>query len=274
VLLAAVRQPLVTLATLVVFGLVLMALGAPWLAPFDPLEMHSDALFHAPGGGFVLGTDDFGRDVLSRIIWGARVSLPVAVFAIALGHGIGVAIGLVSGARGGQVDLLVQRVIDAMLAFPVLVLALAIVAAAGPSLVNVVLAIASVEVPRSARVIRTTALAVRDADFVQSARTLGASDTRVMLRHILPNCVPTLLVISTASLGQAIIVEASLSFLGLGIPPPQPSWGSMLAAAQSFSTRAPWMIIFPGLTISLAVYAFSILGDALRDALDPRLMRS
>jgi peptide/nickel transport system permease protein len=269
----ALRQPLVTLSAIAVIVLLLLAIGAPWLAPFDPVEMHSDALFHPPSPEYPLGTDDFGRDVLSRIMWGARVSLPVAFFAIAIGHALGVAIGLISGTRGGQLDLIIQRVIDAMLAFPVLVLALAIVASTGPSLLNVILAIAAVEVPRSARVIRLTTLTVREADFVQSARTLGARETRVMLRHILPNCVPTLLVISTASLGQAMIVEASLSYLGLGIPPPQPSWGGMLAAAQGFATKAPWLIVFPGLAISLAVYAFSVLGDALRDTLDPRLMR-
>ncbi len=259
------------LGTAIILGMVVMALAAPWIAPFDPLQMQTGPRFQAPSAAHWMGTDDFGRDVLSRVIWGARVSLPVALLAVGIGHTAGGLLGLMSGYLGGRVDLLLQRLLDAMMAFPVLVLALAIVAAAGPSLLNVVLAIAIVEIPRSARVIRAATLSIREMEFIEATRALGASGWRVVLLHVLPNCLPPYLIIATAGLGQAIIVEASLSFLGLGVPPPEPSWGGMLSgAAQSFATRAPWMVIFPGLMISVAVYSFNFVGDGLRDVLDPR----
>ncbi len=247
------------------------AIAGTWIVPFDPTAQHYDALLRAPGWPYLLGTDDFGRDVLSRLIAGSRVSLTVAVVAIGLGHTAGALLGLIGGYFGGWPDLWLQRLMDAMMAFPVLVLALSVVAVTGPSLTNVILAIAIVEVPRASRVTRSSALAVREHLFIESARAAGAGDARIIIRHVLPNCVPAYLVLATVGFGHAIIVEASLSFLGLGVPPPTPTWGGMLSgAAQKYAVQAPWMVIVPGLAISLMVYAFNLLGDTIRDVLDPR----
>lgn len=269
------RQPLALVAILVLIPMVLAAVSAPLTAPFDPQEQHYDARFQPPNATYWLGTDDFGRDLLSRVMWGARVSLSVAVLAVLAGHTVGALVGLVSGYFGSWIDLGLQRLMDALMAFPTLVLALAVVAATGPSLLNVVLAIAMVEIPRSSRVIRSAVLAIRSSAFIEAAEVTGARGIRVMLRHILPNCLAPYVVVATIGLAQAILVEASLSFLGLGVPPPEPTWGGMLSgAAQRYALRAPWMVLWPGLAICLVVYAFSLIGDMLRDEWDPRLRGS
>jgi peptide/nickel transport system permease protein len=268
---SAARQPLGVLALLLLIGIALAAVSAPWIVPFDPTEQHYDALLRPPGVPYLFGTDDFGRDVLSRLISGARVSLSVALLSIGIGHTFGALLGLIGGYFGGWPDLWVQRLMDAMMAFPVLVLALAVVAVTGPSLTNVTLAIAVVEIPRASRVIRSSTLAIREHLFIESARAVGAGHARIVFRHVLPSCVPAYLVLASVGLGHAIIVEASLSFLGLGVPPPAPTWGGMLSgSAQKYAVQAPWMVIAPGLAISLLVYAFNLLGDAMRDVMDPR----
>lgn len=252
--------------------LVLAALFAPFLAPYDPYEIRALEIFVPPGHKFWLGTDDFGRDVFSRIIYGARISLYVGLLSVGLGTTMGALIGLISGYWGGTIDDVLQRVMDSLLAFPSLILALAIVAALGQSTTNVIIAVAITTIPSSARVIRASVLSVRTHLYVEAGRALGAPETRLLFAHILPNCFAPYIVLATTALGNAILAEAALSFLGLGTPPPEPSWGTMLSGgAQSYVWQAPWMAIFPGVAISLAVYGFNLFGDALRDLLDPRL---
>jgi len=229
----------------------------------------------APGADFWLGTDNLGRDLYSRIVHGSRISLLVGLASTVVGTIIGGLIGLISGYAGGKTDLLSQRVMDIMQALPILVLALVLAAALGPSLPNAIVAISIPIVPRAARVIRASVLGIRELTYVESARALGARHVRIALRHILPNTMGPFIVLATAQLGGSILVEAALSFLGLGIPEPYPSWGRMLSiAAAEYAERAPWLVIWPGLAISLAVFGTNLLGDALRDTLDPRLRGS
>lgn len=268
-------KPLGAFGAVMILGMAALAVAAPVVAPFDPLEAHFADRFKGPSPAYLLGTDNFGRDLLSRIIWGARVSLVVGFGAVALGHTCGALVGLVSGYLGGTVDILFQRLVDAMMAFPRLIMALVIVAVIGPSLVNVILAIAIVDLPRTARILRASGLAVKQTQYVEAAVAVGASPVRIILLHVMPNCLAPYLIIATAGLGQAIVVEASLSFLGLGIPPPFPSWGGMLSGiGREYLQQAPWIAIFPGVAISLTVYGFNLLGDAIRDVWDPRLRRA
>jgi peptide/nickel transport system permease protein len=250
---------------------VLAAALADVVCRVSPLAVDSAHALAAPSAQHWMGTDSFGRDVWSRIIHGARISLAVGIGSTALGSSIGVMIGLASGYLSGWVDLVFQRIIDILQALPLLVLALVMTAALGPSLPNVIIAIAIPLIPTVARVIRANTLALRELPFVEAAKSIGMSETRIALRHVLPNTLAPLIVLATAQLGAAILTEASLSFLGLGIPEPYPSWGRMLSeSAAEYVRTAPWLVIFPGVAISLAVFGTNLLGDALRDILDPR----
>jgi peptide/nickel transport system permease protein len=266
------RRPLGAIGALIILLMVLLASSANWLAPYDPLETDYGAMLAAPNARHWLGTDAFGRDVLSRIIYGSRTALMVGLGASLLGASIGSLIGVASAYFGGRVDLVVQRIMDVFFAFPVIILALAVVAVLGTGAGNVILAIAAPMIPRCARVVRASALAVREMPYVDAARASGFGHRRIILRHMLPNVMAPILIMTTAFLGEAILLEASLSFLGLGVQEPVAAWGLMLrGAAVQFAESAPWMAIFPGLAISLGVFGFNLFGDSLRDALDPRL---
>jgi peptide/nickel transport system permease protein len=259
-----------------VFGLVvvalmaLLAVFAPWVAPFDPLATSFLAVRKAPGAANWFGTDEVGRDLLSRVIWGGRASLAAGVISVSIAVGVGVPLGMLAGYVGGAVDAVISRITDAMLAIPFLILAIALAAFLGPSLSNAMIAIGITATPIFVRLSRGQVLAVRAEDYVEAARAVGNPPARILLRHILPNILPPVIVQATLAIAAAIIAEASLSFLGLGQQPPAPSWGSMLNTAQRFLTQAPWMAIFPGLAIFVTVLAFNLLGDGLRDALDPK----
>jgi peptide/nickel transport system permease protein len=250
---------------------VLTAIFADLVCRYDPLTVDAAHALARPSWQHWMGTDSFGRDVWSRIIHGARISLAVGLGSTALGATFGVIIGLTSGYLSGWVDLIFQRVTDILQALPLLVLALVMTAALGPSLPNVIIAIAIPLIPIVARVIRANTLALREQPFVEAAKSIGMSEMRIALRHVLPNTLAPLIVLATAQLGSTILTEASLSFLGLGIPEPYPSWGRMLSeSAAEYVRVAPWLVIFPGLAISLAVFGTNLFGDALRDILDPR----
>jgi peptide/nickel transport system permease protein len=266
------RQPLGTAAAIAIFSILVVAALAPWLAPDDPLANDFGAMFAAPSVHHWFGTDAFGRDVLSRIIYGARTALLIGFSASIAGATLGAVVGVTGAYFGGITDLLVQRLADIFISFPIIILALVIVTILGSGTINLILAIALSFVPRIELVIRASALSVREMTYVEAARAVGASSWRVIFRHMIPNVTAPYLVMLTAFLGQAILLEASLSFLGLGVNEPTPAWGLMLSgAAVEFVERAPWMAVFPGLAIMTTVLTFSVLGDALRDALDPRL---
>jgi peptide/nickel transport system permease protein len=264
------RHPLgaIGAAIMAVFGFA--ALFADLITAYDPLAVNASLSLAPPSAAHWMGADSFGRDVYSRIVYGARISLAVGIGSTLLGSVIGVVIGLASGYLGGWVDLVTQRVVDVLQALPLLVLALVMAAALGPSLENTIVAIAIPLVPYVARVIRASTLALRELPFVEAAQAIGMSEWRIAIRHILPNTLAPLIVLATAQLGSAILTEASLSFLGLGIPEPHPSWGRMLSeSAAEYVRTAPWLVIFPGLAISLVVFGTNLLGDAVRDILDP-----
>jgi peptide/nickel transport system permease protein len=264
-------HPLGAAGAAIVALFVLTAIFADAIAAFDPTATNSRASLATPSAAHWLGADFMGRDLFSRIVHGARVSLAVGIGSTALGAVIGVTIGLMSGYLGGWFDLLVQRVIDIMQSLPLLVMALVMAASLGPSLRNTIIAISIPLVPNIARVIRSNTLSLREMPFVEAARATGMSEVRIAVRHVLPNTLAPLIVLATAQLGSAILTEASLSFLGLGIPEPHPSWGRMLSeSAAEYVRTAPWLVIFPGIAISLAVFGTNLLGDALRDILDPR----
>ena len=267
-----VQRPLGAVGAVIVLLMVVTAATAGVLAPHDPLGTDYAAMLAAPDTRHWLGTDAFGRDVLSRLIYGSRTALMVGLGASLIGATFGALIGVASAYYGGRVDLVVQRVVDVFFAFPVIILALAVVAILGTGAGNVILAIATPMVPRCARVVRASALSVREMPYVDAARAAGFGHRRIILRHMLPNVMAPILIMATAFLGEAILLEASLSFLGLGVQEPTAAWGLMLrGAAVQFAEAAPWMAIFPGLAISLAVFGFNLFGDSLRDALDPRL---
>jgi peptide/nickel transport system permease protein len=265
------RKPLGALGAVIVGALLVMALFAEQIAPYGYDDTIRGARMRPPSTAHWLGTDNLSRDMWSRIVYGARISLAVGIGSTSLGCLFGVTIGLTSGYFGGWYDLIVQRFMDVMQSLPLLVMALVMTAALGPSLPNVIIAIAIPLIPTVARVIRANTLALRELPFVEAAKSIGMSETRIALRHILPNTLAPLIVLATAQLGSTILTEASLSFLGLGIPEPYPSWGRMLSeSAAEYARTAPWLVIFPGIAISLAVFGANLFGDALRDILDPR----
>jgi len=247
-----------------------MALFAPWVAPHDPLATSWSAIRKAPSAAYLFGTDEIGRDVLSRVIWGARASLLAGLVSVCISLSFGVPIGMLAGYLGGWTDTLISRVTDAMLACPFLILAIALAAFLGPSLSNAMIAIGISATPVFVRLTRAQVMAVKVEDYVEAARALGNPHLRIALRHILPNILAPVIVQATLAIAAAIIAEASLSFLGLGQQPPAPSWGSMLNTAKNYIDHAPWMAVWPGLSIFLLVLSFNLLGDGLRDALDPR----
>ncbi|HEX3059367.1 MAG TPA: ABC transporter permease [Usitatibacter sp.] len=262
------RGAMVGLAVVVFF--VALAIFASWIAPYDPLATSWSAVRKAPTVAHWFGTDEIGRDVLSRVIWGARASLLAGLVSVGISLAIGVPVGLLAGYVGGWVDMLISRITDAMLACPFLVLAIALAAFLGPSLTNAMIAIGIAATPAFVRLSRAQVLAVKVEDYIEAARAVGNSDWRIALRHVFPNIVAPVIVQATLAIAAAVIAEASLSFLGLGQQPPAPSWGSMLNTAKNYVENAPWMAVWPGASIFLLVLSFNLLGDGLRDALDPR----
>jgi ABC-type dipeptide/oligopeptide/nickel transport system permease subunit len=273
------RKPLGAMSALVIAILFAVAILAPVLAPYDPYDFNLNAQglplrMQPPTSAFLLGTDPLGRDVLSRIIYGSRVSLIVGFASVIIGTALGTALGLLSGYLEGRVDYVIQRAADTTMAIPGLVLALAVVAVLGQSLTNVILVIALVIAPGASRVVRGAVLALKQQAFIDAASAVGASTPRIIVFHVLPNVFAPILVIATVWLGNAIVIEAALSFLGLGTPPPTPTWGAMLSGEGRRNLEtAPFLAIFPGIAISVVVLAFNMLGDAVRDVLDPRLRR-
>jgi peptide/nickel transport system permease protein len=266
------RQPLGTAGGVVMVLVLLAAMAASIVSTDDPTRTNAAQTFLPPGPRHWFGTDNLGRDIYSRIVHGARISLIVGLSTTALGGLTGGVLGLIGGYGERAADAVIQPALDIMQGFPLLVLALVLVAALGPSLATVIIAIAVPFIPRVARVARAMTLAIRESTYVEAARALGSSRLRVAVRHILPNALAPIIVLTTAQLGSAILVEAALSFLGLGVPEPYPSWGRMLSvSAAEFAQRAPWVVIFPGMAISLVVFASNLLGDSLRDFFDPRL---
>ena len=254
----------------VVLGFVLLALGAAWIAPQDPIATHWGAIRKAPSAEHWFGTDDLGRDVLSRVVWGTQASLLAGMVSVSISLLLGVPIGMAAGLLGGWVDALISRLVDAFLACPFLILAIALAAFLGPSLSNAMIAIGVSATPVFVRLTRAQVINVKVEDYIEAARAIGNPPWRIALRHVLPNVTAPLIVQSTLAVAGAVIAEASLSFLGLGQQPPAPSWGSMLNTAKNYVDNAPWMAVWPGLAIFLLVLAFNLLGDGLRDALDPR----
>ena len=264
-------KPLGAVGAIIAALLVLVAILAPVIATDDPYDSEVEHVLAAPGADVWFGGDHLGRDVFSRIVYGARISLRVGILASFIGSTIGLLIGVASVHFGGKTDLIVQRLIDAMMAFPALILAIAIVAALGASINNVVIALAIIYIPSTARIVRAQALTIKEMDYILAARAVGAGDWRIMFRYMIPNTLAVFIVIVTFHLGGAIIAEASLSFLGVGVPPEEPSWGGMLGPAAGNIRTAWWVGIFPGAAIAVVVFAWNLLGDALRDVLDPRL---
>lgn len=256
---------------LILVTLVAIAVFAPLVATHDPAKIEATARLQSPSSEHWFGTDNLGRDTFSRVVYGSRTSLTISFGAVALGASIGVVLGLLSAYFRGWIDIVVQRIVDSLLSFPTVVLALTIVSVLGASKWNVILAISIVLVPTFARVVRAAGMTVMAGQYVEAARSVGVGHVRLMLRYLLPNCLAPIVVLATVALGNAVLAEASLSFLGLGPPPPAPSWGNMLSGpAQQFLRVAPWMAVFPGLAISVLVLAFNLVGDAIRDATDPR----
>lgn len=266
------QKPLGAFGAAITIALVVIALFHPWIAPYDPNALDVNAVLQPPSSTHWFGTDATGRDIFSRVVYGAWISLQVCIIAVAIGTVLGVVIGVVSGFAGGRTDMILQRIVDAVLSFPGLILAIALVGLVGPSVKNVAIAIGIITFPSLSRVVRGPVLAIKEQQFVEAARGLGVSSWRIMLLHILPNIMAVVIVVVTARFGAAILVESSLSFLGLGPPPPTPTWGSMLSGDAIYIMHtAWWLAVFPGLAITLVVLGFNLFGDALRDVLDPRL---
>lgn len=268
------RKPLGALGGLILLFMIGVAITAPWIAPYDYAEIRHEIIYRPPSSEHLMGTDDLGRDVFSRIIHGARISLYVGLLAALFAATGGGMLGLVCAFVGGRLDLFVQRVIDALQAFPSIILALSLVAVFGFGLNKIVIALSIVFSPAICRTIRSAALSIKETQYVEAARGIGCTDIRIMLVHVAPNCIAPWLILIADAFAHAILAEATLSFLGVGVPPPAPSWGGMLSGAgQRYVSVAPWLGIFPGIALSSAVFSLNLLGDALRDVLDPRLRR-
>ena len=266
------RQPLGTLGIVLVLIIAVAGLGADWFAPYSPTANDFTAMTEAPSWTHILGTDQLGRDIYSRILFGARTALIVGYASAIVGGMSGLVLGVASAYFGGHIDMLMMRIMDIMMAFPLIIMALAIVSIFGTGVHNVIVAITIPLVPRCARVVRSSALAIREISYVDAARACGFGHSRIILRHMVPNVMAPFLIMLTAFVGQAILAEASLSYLGLGVQEPVPAWGLMLqGGAEEYATIAPWIAVFPGLAIMLTVFGFNLFGDALRDALDPKL---
>lgn len=266
------EKPLGACGGAIVLGLLFCALSAPWLAPYSYDHTNVRQRLKPPGIQFYLGTDNLGRDIFSRLVYGARVSITVGFGAVTLSICLATTVGVVSGYFGGRIDVLAQRVVDAWMAFPLVVFLLSAMAVLSPGLVNIILVLGIIPAANSSRVIRSATLAAKENQYIEAARAVGASHARIILRYILPNVLAPIIIIATIGLGFTILAEATLSFLGMGVPPPYPSWGEMLSGSgRAYMQKAPWMAIWPGVAISLAVFGFNMLGDALRDLLDPRL---
>jgi len=268
------KKPLGAAGAAIIAGMLFVAIFATTLAPYDPYAPDYGASFKRPTSAHWFGTDEFGRDVLSRVMYGARIALFVGFVASFSGCTLGALLGVTSAYAGGKVDLALERLMDILLAFPLLILALAIASVLGPAVHNVVVAIAIPIIPRASRVVRSAALSIKENQYVEAAGSLGATGRRVIVQHILPNVAAPYIIMLTAQLGSAILTEAALSYLGLGAAEPTPSWGLMLSgSASSYAEKAPWIALFPGIAISLAVFGFNLFGDSLRDTLDPKLRR-
>ena len=267
------RYAPITIGILLAIAMVMIAAAAPLIAPLSPSAQFSDAVLKGPGAveRHALGTDEFGRDILSRIIWGTRISLQVGLASVAFAFAVGVPLGILAGVQGGRVETGIMRGSDMLMAFPTLLLALIIVTALGGSLANEIVAIGIALTPNFVRLARSLALTIREQDYILAARSIGSGQVRIMARHVFPNALYGLVVVATLYIATAIRTEASLSFLGLGIPPPTPSWGNILSEGRQYIKCCPWITTFSGLSIMLAVLAFNLMGDALRDLLDPRL---
>jgi peptide/nickel transport system permease protein len=266
------RKPLGAIGAVIVVGLLVMAVFAEQIAPYSYDESIRGARMQSPSATYWLGTDNLSRDIWSRIVYGARVSVTVGFATVGLAVVLATTVGVSSGYFGGVYDLVVQRVVDAWLSFPYLVIVLSVMAVLGPGLFNVVLSLAIIIAAVNSRVIRSATIAIAHGTYVEAARAVGCGHARIIVRHILPNVVATIIILATIGLGTAILAESALSFLGFGVPPPYPAWGAMLSGSgRTYMFRAPWMAIWPGVAISLAVFGFNMLGDALRDVLDPRL---
>ena len=266
------QRPLGALGAAIIVIMIMAAVLAGFVAPYDPLTTDYASMLQAPSSSHWFGTDSFGRDVFTRILYGSRTALWIGFASSFLGATVGGIIGVTSAYFGGKIDLLLQRFMDLLLSFPLVILALVVVSLLGSGMTNVIFAITVPMVPRCAIIVRSSALALREMPFVEAARALGFGPLHIILRHMLPNVMAPYLIMLTAFLGQAILLEASLSFLGLGVAEPQAAWGLMLrGAAVEFAERAPWMALYPGIAISLSVFAFNLFGDSLRDALDPKL---
>ncbi|MER2030161.1 MAG: ABC transporter permease [Solibacillus sp.] len=248
-----------------------VAIFAPMLAPFDPISQDRTAFLAAPSSEHVMGTDDLGRDVFSRLIFGSQISLLVGIATVVISIVIGTFIGMISGYFGGVIDLVIQRIMDAIMSIPALILALFIAALLGPAIQNVIIALVIIEIPRFARIVRGEMMRIRESNYVEASRSVGAGSFRIIMRHGLPNITAPIIVMASLAFGQTIIAEASLSFLGIGTPPPNPSWGLMLSDASRYMESAPWLVLFPGLALCILVLAFNLFGDALRDFLDPKM---
>jgi peptide/nickel transport system permease protein len=269
------RKPLGAVGAVIVVGLLVTAAGADWIAPYAYDEQIPGARLQPPSAAYPFGTDNVSRDVFSRIVYGSRVSVTVGFLTVLLGNGLAAVVGITSGYFRGRYDIVVQRVVDAWQSFPYLIIVLSLLAVLGPGMFNVILSLSILVAAAASRVIRSATLAVVEHPYVEAARAMGGGHLRIILRHVLPNVLATIVVVATIGLGGVILAESALSFLGYGVPPPHPSWGAMLSGSgRTYMYQAPWMAVWPGVAISLVVFGFNMFGDALRDVLDPRLRGS